>query len=238
MGPRADMNHPISPPHPLLTRSPAHPPPPLGVGASGPDPPEHPAPGRPVLSRVLAFAGTPHLGLPEPPGESPRTCRRPALAPSSEPGAISRTFPSTPGGRPTPRLPNAAKRPSTPATTRVLAHPGHHPLHHLPPGKSPNRPLPRISPSCPPLFPYPGVPPPGAARDDPSTRRSAVKTSQPRSLTPPSTCWPATTTGTPSPPTTAPRQPTAPDAPARAPALGTARLPTPAYLAPAVLPFG
>ena len=36
----------------------------------------------------------------------------------------------------------------------------------------------------------------------------------------------------------APRQPTAPDAPARAPALGTARLPTPAYLAPAVLPGG
>ena len=50
--------------------------------------------------------------------------------------------------------------PCRPVLSRVLAHPGHHPLHHLPPGKSPNRPLPRISPSCPPLFPYPGVPPP------------------------------------------------------------------------------
>lgn len=70
----------------------------------------------------------------------------PARLPTPTCARRNPSSPSTPGGRPTPRLPNAAKRPSTPATTRVLAHPGHHPLHHLPPGKppphQPARPLP------------------------------------------------------------------------------------------------
>ena len=92
------------------------------------------------------------------------TCRRPLLPPPCKPCTFHPT--PTPSARqapasppvlssllrsPQPLLPEHPRRPAHPAyltrlnvpapcrpvLSRVLAHPGHHPLHHLPPGKPP-----------------------------------------------------------------------------------------------------
>ena len=157
LGPRADMNHPISPPHPLLTRSPAHPahcrhllsPPHLG---------------RPV-SRASAHLGRTRPSTRPPPGPSPRTPaylahppaypqvnHQPRLPPHPAPARRTRAPPRSP-----PRRPAACRHPTAGEHQRTLAaHPARSPApYRLPPPAPAALPhalsLPAHSP------PYPGV---------------------------------------------------------------------------------